>query len=75
MLRRRQRRLTPEQIAAQGGNKSLIHIDWMIGSDEIDIDGIHADGSARPGDAQGRVGVIADRSAPGGQPGRRAISA
>jgi len=23
-------RLTPEQIAAQGGNKSFIHIDWMI---------------------------------------------
>jgi len=32
--------LTPDQIAAQGGNKSLIHIDWMIGSDQIDIDGI-----------------------------------
>jgi aminopeptidase len=37
--------LTPEQIAAQGGNKSLIHIDWMIGSDKTDIDGIHPDGS------------------------------
>ena len=32
--------LTPEAVAAQGGNKSLIHIDWMIGSDQIDIDGI-----------------------------------
>jgi aminopeptidase len=32
--------LTPEQIAAQGGNKSLIHIDWMIGSDEVNIDGV-----------------------------------
>jgi aminopeptidase len=40
--------LTPEQIAAQGGNKSLIHIDWMIGSDKIDIDGIHADGRRVP---------------------------
>jgi len=40
--------LTPEQIAAQGGNKSLIHIDWMIGSDQIDIDGIHADGRRMP---------------------------
>ncbi|MER2535308.1 MAG: aminopeptidase [Rhizobiaceae bacterium] len=40
--------LSPEQIAAQGGNKSLIHIDWMIGSDRIDIDGIHADGSREP---------------------------
>ena len=37
-------KLTPEQIAAQGGNKSFIHIDWMIGSDQTDIDGIHADG-------------------------------
>src|SRR5712672_3506556 len=41
-------RLTPAQIAAQGGNKSLIHIDWMIGSSETDIDGIHADGSRVP---------------------------
>jgi aminopeptidase len=41
-------RLTPEQIAAQGGNKSFIHIDWMIGSDQTDIDGIRADGSRVP---------------------------
>jgi aminopeptidase len=40
--------LTPEQIAAQGGNKSFIHIDWMIGSNNIDIDGIHADGRRVP---------------------------
>jgi aminopeptidase len=41
-------RLTPEQIAAQGGNKSLIHIDWMIGSGETDIDGVYADGRRMP---------------------------
>jgi aminopeptidase len=41
-------KLTAEQIAAQGGNKSLIHIDWMIGSDQTDIDGIHADGRRVP---------------------------
>jgi aminopeptidase len=41
-------KLTPQQIAAQGGNKSLIHIDWMIGSDETDIDGVRADGSRVP---------------------------
>jgi aminopeptidase len=41
-------KLTPEQIAAQGGNKSLIHIDWMIGSGKIDIDGVHADGRRVP---------------------------
>ncbi|SFZ86324.1 aminopeptidase [Devosia enhydra] len=40
--------LSPEQIKSQGGNQSLIHIDWMIGSGEIDIDGIAADGSATP---------------------------
>ncbi len=41
-------KLTPEQIAAQGGNKSFIHIDWMIGSDKIDIDGLGADGRRTP---------------------------
>ena len=40
--------LTPEQIAAQGGNKSLIHIDWMIGSGAVDIDGVHEDGRRVP---------------------------
>jgi aminopeptidase len=38
-------KLTPQQIAAQGGNRSLIHIDWMIGSETTDIDGVHADGA------------------------------
>ncbi|MDB5624423.1 MAG: aminopeptidase Metallo peptidase family [Tardiphaga sp.] len=36
-------KLSPQQIAAQGGNKSFIHIDWMIGSGDTDIDGVHAD--------------------------------
>jgi aminopeptidase len=40
--------LLPEEIAAQGGNSSMIHVDWMIGSDQIDIDGIAADGSVVP---------------------------
>ena len=41
-------KLTPEQIIAQGGNKSFIHIDWMIGSNEIDIEGVHTDGRRVP---------------------------
>jgi aminopeptidase len=40
--------LTPDQIKAQGGNSSLIHIDWMIGSDKVDIDGLRADGTKVP---------------------------
>jgi aminopeptidase len=40
--------LSQEQIKAQGGNSSLIHIDWMIGSDKVDIDGIKPDGSRVP---------------------------
>ncbi|MGY5807204.1 aminopeptidase [Rhizobium sp. LEGMi198b] len=40
--------LSQEQIKAQGGNSSLIHIDWMIGSDKVDIDGIKFDGSRVP---------------------------
>jgi aminopeptidase len=40
--------LTPEQITAQGGNHSNIHIDWMIGSGELDIDGVHLDGRRVP---------------------------
>jgi aminopeptidase len=40
--------LTPDEVAARGGNKSLIHIDWMIGSGEIDVDGINKDGSVVP---------------------------
>jgi aminopeptidase len=41
-------RLTPDEIAAKGGNKSLIHIDWMIGSAEMDVDGLSADGASEP---------------------------
>jgi len=40
--------LSQDQIKAQGGNSSLIHIDWMIGSDKVDIDGLRADGSTVP---------------------------
>ena len=40
--------LSQDEITARGGNSSLIHIDWMIGSDKVDIDGIAADGSRKP---------------------------
>jgi aminopeptidase len=42
------KQMTPDEIAQRGGNRSLIHIDWMIGSGEIDVDGIGKDGSREP---------------------------
>ena len=36
------------ELARRGANESLIHIDWMIGSDSIDIDGLAADGTTIP---------------------------
>jgi aminopeptidase len=41
-------KLTPGQLAAKGANDSLIHVDWMIGSAELDIDGVTAAGAAEP---------------------------
>ncbi|AWN21948.1 aminopeptidase [Deinococcus irradiatisoli] len=33
-----------ETFAAKGGNDSLLHVDWMIGSAEMDVDGLTQDG-------------------------------
>ena len=40
--------LSDEEFAAQGGNNSLIHIDFMIGSDQMNIDALTADGRREP---------------------------
>ena len=37
-----------DALAARGANTSLIHIDWMIGSGEIDVDGVARDGARTP---------------------------
>jgi aminopeptidase len=40
--------MTKEEFAAKGGNKSLIHIDFMVGSGQLDVDGVCDDGSTEP---------------------------
>ena len=37
-----------EDFNAKGGNDSLTHVDWMIGSGEMDVDGIAKDGTREP---------------------------
>ena len=40
--------LSAAELDAAGANRSLIHVDWMIGSAETDVDGLHEDGRAEP---------------------------
>lgn len=37
--------MTSEEFRENGGNSSLIHVDFMIGSDEMDVDGVTRDGT------------------------------
>jgi aminopeptidase len=37
-----------QALTAKGANSSLIHVDWMIGSEQMNVDGLAADGSAEP---------------------------
>lgn len=41
-------KLTKEELKERGGNISLTHVDFMIGSAELDIDGVKEDGSMEP---------------------------
>ena len=40
--------LSPEELKQKGGNQSIIHVDWMMGSDAVDIDGITKTGDHVP---------------------------
>lgn len=40
--------MSADAFGRAGGNESLIHVDFMVGSGELDIDGIVENGSAEP---------------------------
>jgi aminopeptidase len=42
------KKMSSDEIKENGLNKSITHVDFMIGSEKMDIDGITADGKAEP---------------------------
>ncbi|MBT6152926.1 MAG: aminopeptidase, partial [Chloroflexi bacterium] len=40
--------MTDEEFEAAGGNISKKHVDFMVGSDEVDVDGLTASGDSEP---------------------------
>jgi aminopeptidase len=40
--------MSKEEFASHGGNSSVLHMDFMIGSKEMDVDGFKTDGTAEP---------------------------
>jgi len=49
--------LNDEEFISAGGNVSLNHVDFMIGSPQMDIDGVHKDGSREPVMRQGEWAI------------------
>ncbi|SDD31024.1 aminopeptidase [Paenibacillus sp. UNCCL117] len=40
--------MSREELDARGANFSIVHVDFMIGSDQLDIDGVLQDGTVEP---------------------------
>jgi aminopeptidase len=40
--------MSDDAFEQTGGNRSAVHVDFMIGSGEMDVDGVHESGSAEP---------------------------
>jgi len=41
-------KMSEEELTKLGANSSLIHVDWMIGNANMNVDGVYADGSSEP---------------------------
>ena len=60
--------MSEDELAARGANRSLIHIDWMIGSGETDVDGVHCRRPRGARHAPRRVGGLRPSAAQQEQP-------
>ena len=56
--------MSDEEFARAGGNESLVHVDFMIGSGEMDVDGLAKDGRSEPVMRAGEWAEAAVPSAP-----------
>ncbi|PWA10678.1 aminopeptidase [Pueribacillus theae] len=49
--------MSKKELSEHGANSSIVHVDFMIGSDQLDIDGEKADGTREPIFRQGNWAV------------------